>query len=132
MASPEWNKIDNFKENFEERYCVFLDILGYKEKAKLYFDNQLNLVARIERALEQVDFNIKVMRQSGILSVFTIEIFSDSIIMYSPKKEKNGLWTLLLISCNLVAYLSYEELFVRGGISVGKHKRKTMKYTIGN
>jgi len=37
MASKEWNEIDLQKHQFEDYYCAFLDILGYKNKLNLFF-----------------------------------------------------------------------------------------------
>ena len=51
MASKEWNEIDLQKHQFEDYYCAFLDILGYKDKLKLFFQGKFNLYGRVQRAM---------------------------------------------------------------------------------
>ena len=51
MATEEWDSIDKVQYNFEDYYCAFLDILGYKEKMNLFFQNKFNLYGRVQRAM---------------------------------------------------------------------------------
>lgn len=119
----QWNSIDQFTETFPRYNCVFLDILGYKHKALEYFDQRLNLYGRINRALTTASvaqhLTAALLNDSGL----TIEIFSDSIIMMQPAPDL-GLGPLLPFACHFASLLSFEGLFIRGGIAQGRHIRK--------
>lgn len=45
MATEEWDLIDKMQYDFEDYYCAFLDILGYKEKMNLFFKTNLIYMA---------------------------------------------------------------------------------------
>jgi hypothetical protein len=120
MAHESWNAIDNFTQKFDNVYCAFLDILGYKSKSEEFFQNKYNLLGRVERALELTQQTIEISSIFVDISGVEITFFSDSIILTAPKKE-NNLYCILHFSRILSAYLSYEGLFIRGGISEGKH-----------
>jgi len=119
----EWNSIDRFAETFPRYNCAFLDILGCKHKTLEYFDQRFNLHGRINRALN------KVLEAQALTATFfntsglTIEIISDSIIMMQPAPER-GLGPLLPFACYFASFLSFEGLFIRGGIAQGRHIKK--------
>ena len=115
MAHTNWNEIDLTKYEFENHICAFLDILGYKEKSKDFFSGKLNLYGRINRALVQA--GVEKNREESPDNIFT-QIFSDSIIVQT---EERNLDLLLNYIAVLVTYFSYEELYLRGGISIGKY-----------
>jgi len=115
MAHTSWNEIDSIKYEFGNHICAFLDILGYKEKSKDFFSGKFNLYGRINRALLQA--GVEKNRDDSPDDIFT-QIFSDSIIVQT--KEEN-LDLLLNYIAVLVTYFSYEELYLRGGVSVGKY-----------
>lgn len=110
----DWNAIDKEVCNFEEYYCAFLDILGYKDKLELFFQNKYNLYGRIKRAM----FNAEVKCGKGYPDGMKTYIFSDSIII--TLKTDRDLNLLINYISRLVAWFSYEGLFIRGGISSGK------------
>jgi hypothetical protein len=62
---------------FEEFYCAFLDILGYKDKLELFFQNKYNLYEKIKRAM----FNAEVKCGKDYPDGMGTYIFSDSIII---------------------------------------------------
>jgi hypothetical protein len=125
MSHPNWNKIDQFSESFPIYDCVYLDILGYKERVAEYFGNQYNLFGRINRALEKAEVVFTLTAPLLDTSELSIEIISDSIIIFQPVKQ-HGLAKLLLHAAILTALLNCEGLFLRGGIARGKHcRRKT-------
>ncbi len=107
--------------------CTFLDILGYKQKAIDYFDQRLNLLRRIERALSSVTTAMALTAPVLDTSNLTIEIISDSIIMFQPATGPS-LGAMLPFTCQFASTLSYEGLLVRGGISRGRHHRCRTKY----
>lgn len=122
MATPDWNNIDQFEKSFPAYNCAFLDILGYKEKAIAFFDNKFNLYGRICRAYRTaatiLNLTSSVVDSSGL----RVEVFSDSIIFTQPNSAP-GVGILLLLTCQFSSLLSIEGLFVRGGISRGRHYR---------
>lgn len=124
MASISWNEIDNQRIATEEYYCAFIDILGYKDKAERFFKGEFNLEGRFNRALANAT---SIMRLSALLvdaSKVKIKFFSDSIILLLPKSEKpqDELFSIINFCAILSAHLSFEDLFVRGGISHGHHR----------
>ncbi len=126
MAHNDWNSLDKTTRKFNEIYCVFLDILGYKNKSEEFFENKFNLLERIERALESTKKAIKISSIFIDMKDIEISFFSDSIII-TTSQEKNNLYKILHYSRILATYLSYEGLFLRGGISEGKHLETTTK-----
>lgn len=126
MAHESWNTIDKITHKFGNVYCAFLDILGYKNKSEEFFQNKYNLLGRVERALVQTQQTIELSSIFVNINVVEINFFSDSIILTVPKKG-NNLYCILHISRILSAFLSYEGLFIRGGISEGKHLKTKSK-----
>lgn len=120
MAHESWDSIDNKSNTFTDIYCAFIDILGYKDKSKKFFDGAFNLYGRVERALQTMNYIKNVSSVLTDLSEMKTQYFSDSIIVTIPKKQYN-LEKLLQFTTTLAANLSFEDLFVRGGISAGKH-----------
>jgi hypothetical protein len=123
MASDEWNAIDQQHHVFEEHYCAFLDILGYKEHSKQFFTNKINLYGRFKRALEHahtLNKNSKLFVNNDLLKV---RFFSDSIVLSHPVHEQSedAVFNILQMCKVLSTFLSYEGLFLRGAISKGKH-----------
>ncbi|EEK14937.1 hypothetical protein CAPGI0001_1353 [Capnocytophaga gingivalis ATCC 33624] len=115
MKEEEWNDIDKKIYKFDQYYCAFLDILGYKEKLNQFFQNKYNLYERFKRAMSSAGAKIGKEYPSGINTY----AFSDSIIITAPQKENNLILLIDYVSA-IVAYFSYEGLFIRGGISSGK------------
>ncbi len=132
MASDNWNNIDKYSVQSNEYYCAFLDILGYKEKSDNFFAGEYNLQGRFQRAIENSLKIIELVKISNFvnLSKLKIEFFSDSIILTHPVNENkiDALHNILHFSSVLIANLTFEELFVRGGIAKGKHISKTSEY----
>jgi|GEM_PF-1353248 len=115
MKEEEWNDIDKKIYKFDQYYCAFLDILGYKEKLNQFFENKYNLYGRFERAMSSAGAEIGKEYSSGINTY----AFSDSIIITVPERENNLILLIDYVSV-IAAYFSYEGLFIRGGISSGK------------
>ena len=124
MPTNEWNSIDEYSKTASEHYCAFLDIVGYKDKSDKYFKGEFNLLGRFKRALSH---SLSIINISSVLidiSQLNIKFFSDSIVLSLPKKS-NGNDTLfgLINTCKILsAHLSFEGLFVRGGLSTGLHE----------
>ncbi len=123
MATAEWNSIDRFEETFPVYNCAFLDILGYKERVAGYFDKKFNLFERISRALDTTVTCMTLTAPLFDLSGLMVEIVSDSIIITQPYNGR-GLVALLPYAGWFSSNLSYEGLFIRGGIARGRHVRK--------
>lgn len=120
MAHSDWNSIDNIEHSFDIVYCAFLDILGYKNKSEEFFQNKFNLFGRVERALKNSQEIINISSMIIDLRDIEMDFFSDSIIITALKKN-NTFGKILHLITVLSAHLSFEGLFVRGGISEGKH-----------
>jgi hypothetical protein len=128
MALDSWNNIDKFTLECEEYYCAFLDILGYKNKSDEFFNESFNLHGRFERALSVSMQMLEMVSRMGFVntSELGVKFFSDSIVVTHPKKinEVDALYNVLFFCRVLAAQLSFEGLFVRGGISQGEHVEK--------
>lgn len=128
MALSSWNNIDNFSLQSDEYYCAFLDILGYKNKSDSFFNGTFNLHGRYERALSESMRILNNMSRLGIVNTshLGVRFFSDSIIVTHPKhlNKVDALYSVLLFCRVFAAHLSFEGLFIRGGISQGPHVEK--------
>jgi len=124
MANKEWNKIDNQETSADDYYCAFIDILGYKEKAERFFAGEFNLEGRFERATTSAKYLFDLSSKIVDSSEIEIKFFSDSIILLLKKSRGtiDRLFSLIQFCKTLSAHLSYEDLFVRGGISHGQHR----------
>ncbi|MDM3319240.1 hypothetical protein OGV94_13250 [Citrobacter sp. Ce006] len=131
MASDNWNKIDDFTLDSELYYCAFLDVLGYKNKSDEFFDGRFNLRGRYERALTSSLELLENVTVRGFTDTSRLEVrfFSDSIIITHPKNtnKETSFFNILFLCQVLSAHLSFEGLFIRGGISQGQHIEKTNK-----
>ncbi len=134
MANQEWNDIDKFTPPNEQFYCAFLDILGYKDKSEKYFAGKYNLHARFERALNHATLLHDLTGLFVDTSKIKIKFFSDSIILSTPCNVENqdGIYGIVQMCKTLSAHLSFESLWVRGGISIGSHiecDEKNLRYS---
>jgi len=126
MAHEDWNSIDNSINEFENVYCAFIDILGYKNKSHDFFQNEYNLFGRYERAIQRVQSIKKISEIFMDFSKMEVSFFSDSIIITSPQIE-GSIGNILQYVRALSANLSLEGLFIRGGISEGRHLKAITK-----
>ena len=85
MAHENWNEMDNVNLDFEEHICAFLDILGYKAKVETFFNGDVNLYGRINRALKLAN-NSVIFLQQNREEIYT-QMFSDSIIVHTKQKN---------------------------------------------
>ncbi|HMO41695.1 MAG TPA: hypothetical protein PKE26_15475 [Kiritimatiellia bacterium] len=120
MASHQWDSIDKVHIDCTEYYCAFLDILGYKEKAALFFAGSYNLPGRINRAMEGVSLTDHIARPLMDITRLSVDVFSDSIIITNPA-DKFGCATLMIYIMSFISQLSLEGLHIRGGLSMGRH-----------
>ena len=98
MASKEWIEIDLQKHQFEDYYCAFLDILGYKDKLNLFFQGKFNLYGRVQRAMNNAGVEMSPADSpDGIIT----RIFSDSIILTAQKRCKYRSYDKLHINVSL-------------------------------
>lgn len=116
MATKEWNSIDEVQYDFKDYYCAFLDILGYKEKINLFFQNKFNLYGRVQRAMHIA--GVESTPQDTPDGIVT-RIFSDSIIL-TAKKSDVHIGIVLNYIGQLTNAFGLEGLFLRGGLSCGK------------
>lgn len=123
MANSSWNEIDIYSKPVDQYICAFIDILGYKNKSAQFFSGNFNLFGRFDRATTTC---LKLNKLIGFfvdLSHTKIKFFSDSIIITTPinKENPDGLFNVLQICRVLSAHLSFENLFIRGGVAKGVH-----------
>jgi len=119
-TKDEWQSLDKHKYVFKEVYCAFIDILGYKKKSELFFKNEYNLIDRLDGIFEVINFIETLTSSLTDKSEKTVQVFSDSIIITYPVKE--GSLSSLVHDINVIsAQCSMHDLFIRGGISKGKH-----------
>ncbi|MDK4486151.1 hypothetical protein MVQ23_09880 [Fusobacterium necrophorum] len=105
--------------NYEDRYVVFLDILGFKNMV-MNSENNPNLLEKINKILNQIQ---KIKKDK--YSLFTesdrqISIFSDSIIISYSSINPGIVYPILENIICLCIEFSYENIWIRGGISFGK------------
>jgi len=99
--------------------CIH-NILGYKNKSELFFNNEYNLIDRLDHIHEVINYIENLTKNLIDKSEKTFQVFSDSIIITYPT-GKDGL-SCLLHDINVIsANCSIHDLFIRGGISKGKH-----------
>jgi hypothetical protein len=120
MTTNEWNAIDNVEREFQVFYCAFLDMLGYKAKSARFFTNEFNLPGRIQRATTTASTQRRIISAVVDTTDIRVEVFSDSIVILKPVDD-GGIVGVFLFASALAANLGLEGLFVRGGISIGKH-----------
>ncbi|WP_138826478.1 MULTISPECIES: hypothetical protein [Bacillus] len=109
-------------KQYEYRYIVFIDILGFKNLVEESSSNEDQL-ERIHRALKYIS-EIKQENAEGQLSLREqgeeITVFSDSIVISMPVLERNAGWYLLnkviFIQMNLMSL----GICIRGGMTVGE------------
>lgn len=120
LSKEQWQSLDSKPYKFEEVYCAFIDILGYKKKAELFFKNEYNLIDRLDGIFEVIELIEMLTSPLMDKSEKSIQVFSDSIIMTYPVKD-NTLNSMIHDVNVIAANCSIHDLFIRGGISKGKH-----------
>ncbi len=125
-TKSEWEQIDKYKHNYQEVYCAFIDILGYKNKAELLFKNEYNLIERLDSIFHNINCINDMTGAFVDKNQKKVQVFSDSIIIVYPLQDDN-LSKLLHDVALISAHCSMHDLFIRGGISFGKHIDVTTK-----
>lgn len=128
MANADWNALDRYVPPSQRHYCAFLDILGYKEKSRKFFAGQYNLSERINRAYENAFGTMNLTSHFYDTSGIKTRFFSDSIVITADAKEnsEDELFGVVQFCSLLATFLSYEDLFVRGGISSGTYSERNV------
>ena len=114
--------------DYNEQFCVFIDILGFKNKMK-NFDDALIYYKHFFAAFNALDkfhsdflrvvsdaMHDKLSQSNSLTSYVGNIIFSDSIIFYSTDWK-----ALLLRTANVMSYLLSSGFLFRGGMGYGKH-----------
>ncbi|MGO5116637.1 hypothetical protein ACTQ33_16880 [Candidatus Avoscillospira sp. LCP25S3_F1] len=112
----------------ENKYCAFIDILGFKENVK-NFESALHYYRSYFGAYHSLDKMhdelVKAVQsalpwhQAANSSVQSC-CFSDSIILSSSNWK-----TLLFKICNIMSFMTSSKFVFRGGIGYGKHVSET-------
>lgn len=119
-------KIINDNELFRPRLVVFLDILGF---GKMVYDASgsadLEKYKKIDVALERIQ-SISDPLGANAVPHLEVNIFSDSVILTVPP-EKDTINALFSALSRLMWDLMKLGVWVRGGVSVGKHSRNPQR-----
>lgn len=112
-------------------FVCFIDILGYKELVKqshAHVSSQLSLIKRLQGIIEETISKPDLVLNMTHKTKF--DWFSDSLVI-SVKQEDDNRIELE----DLIKFISYfqavclgQEIFVRGGLSFGKHYSKSLKH----
>lgn len=104
--------------NYENRYVIFLDILGFKNMV-MKSENNPNLLEKINKILNRIQ-EIKTDDVLLTKSDRQVSIFSDSIIISYSSIKPGIVYPILEDIIYLCIEFSYENIWIRGGISFGK------------
>lgn len=116
----------NSEINYDDRVCLFLDILGFKEHVKSTVKkDELNIEKITEIANLLSVLPLKVKRFGAENHDRQITQFSDSIVVSFRLTDKNAFAELLDDLMIIVINFLNKGYLVRGGISYGKlyHKQ---------
>ncbi|WP_036608260.1 hypothetical protein [Parabacteroides johnsonii] len=99
--------------NKNERFVVFLDIMGFKDR-----------VARtpMEKLYEQlVDFNTEIVNIIAKNKSEEVQLaqFSDSIVLFTNNSEKESLNNLSAILCEIMKEAIYRNIPLKGALAKG-------------
>jgi hypothetical protein len=115
-------------EIFEERFVVFLDILGFSSMVSAAAKDPYGESARqVETALTIIE-NMKLIEgdrvdQNSSIVGYRSHIFSDCIVMSVPE-SKEAVSKLFIELAKLTVNLMAIGVWIRGGMSSGKISRK--------
>lgn len=115
-------------KSYENRFIVFLDILGFKELVKKTTQDASNFET-ISRVLNYIS-EVRNENYHGFLAQYDtikkeVSVFSDSIVISYPGDTRGGLFFLLMDLVFICLQLNFNGIFVRGGVTFGQlyHKR---------
>lgn len=98
------------EEIYEERCCLFLDILGFQD---LIRQGKEQLVYEVLRGIKQLQLDSKRN------SMLTVTAFSDSIVISSSLEDPWATNEVIAKACILARQLLNEGILCRGGITLG-------------
>lgn len=117
---------------YEERYCLFLDILGFKEVVEQSALPGANAARAVQPAggiyfsLRQIASNLKykaaVVGANGVMKASSrvVTQFSDSVVVSYHANEAGGLAEMLYDVLHLQLTLIQRGLLIRGAITKGQ------------
>ncbi|QXJ49273.1 hypothetical protein KIV12_05715 [Bacillus altitudinis] len=109
-------------KQYEHRYIVFIDILGFKNFVEESEENEdqlkniheaLNYISRIKRENDEGTLSLKDMGKE-------VTVFSDSIVISMPVSNNSEGWILLNEVIFLQINLMNLGICIRGGMTAGK------------
>ncbi len=118
--------------NYENRFVIFIDILGFKEKIRATLDKEgLDNEAAIKSvsdALEMYFTLFDTKEDEKYYKTRQVTQFSDSIVISFQLKEPSHLFSAFLNSRLLILELLYKGFLCRGGMTYGKliHTQKLL------
>jgi hypothetical protein len=117
-------------KDYQERYCLFLDILGFKEIVE---ESASSRVSRRTGTISGIHFSLKKIADgltykspfsrksaAGIGSSRVVTQFSDSVVVSYLVKQIGSLEEMLYDILHLQLSLVYRGIFIRGAVTKGK------------
>ncbi len=101
---------------YESKFVAFLDILGYKKMIEKDKDSSIEIIYKIEKALSRSLEMLKYDFEDKI----SIKMFSDCFCISFDNKPEILKYILRELAL-MQLLLSFERIFVRGGLSKGLH-----------
>ncbi len=115
-------------KSYENRFIVFLDILGFKDLVQKTTQDNSDFET-ISNALNYIS-EVRNENYHGFLAQYDttkkeVSVFSDSIVISYPGDTRGGLFFLLMDLVFICLQLNINGIFVRGGVTFGLlyHKR---------
>ncbi len=115
---------DRRSKEYEDRFVVFLDILGMRSKLKeLSYTDMIKAYNTIESVFRLYD-NMGIVSAGKFTDYTNITIMSDSIVISHPAKNDQSFasivgFSLCMMQTILFSISRVEPVFFRGGISRG-------------
>ena len=103
----------------KEYYCIYLDILGYKNRIKKFHEEKLE--HELNDFLDHVAFNNNYLLELKDIIEFDMKLFSDNLLI-SFEVTTETINKIHLILDHVIDYqksLIQKNYFIRGGISKG-------------
>jgi hypothetical protein len=118
--------------NYQNRFVIFIDILGFKDKIKATtdkegLDNQI-AIKSVSDALEMYFTLFDTQEDEKYYKTRQVTQFSDSIVISFQLKEPGHLFSAFINSRLLILELVYKGFLCRGGMTYGKmiHTKKLL------
>lgn len=115
------SKLSKKQEITTDRFIVFLDIMGFKDRvARTDHDS---LLSQLEKLNSEISKHINNNKEHGI----KLSQFSDSILIYSSNSSTKSLESISKVTCNVMQTAIKAGFPLKGAIAKGKITCDTIK-----